>query len=116
HSPHGAHYVVEAERVGVVHRATSIRREAVSCEVYDVDVGGAQGDALLEDLRSLVDQREDAALDNLLGGDLAARDAQLSRGGDDQFVHHRVGDGVAPSRLVAVPAGGGIMAETAHLP
>ena len=41
-------------------------REAVAGEVDDVDVGCALRDAFLEHARALVDQREDAAVDDLL--------------------------------------------------
>ena len=41
---------------------------------------GTGGDALLEDPRALVDHREDHALDDLLGRDRPAVDAEPGRG------------------------------------
>ena len=51
--------LLQADAVGVEHRAAAPGREAVAGQVDDVDVGGAQREALLEDARAFVDQRVD---------------------------------------------------------
>src|SRR5438105_2022524 len=52
----GVQNLVESDGVRVEHRAAAVGREAVAGEVDHVDVGGAQRDALLEDVRALVHQ------------------------------------------------------------
>src|SRR5204863_4860567 len=100
---------------GVVHWPAAPRRKAVSGQVHDVDVGRALSDAFLEDLRSFVDEGKDAALHDFLGGNVAPDDGHLARRGDDQLLHHGIRDGVAPPRLVPVPAGGGLLPDAPHL-
>src|SRR5882762_8167899 len=57
---------LEADLIGVEHRAPAVAREAVTVEVGDVDVARAERDALLEDARTLVDKRPLASLEDLL--------------------------------------------------
>src|SRR6185295_10924426 len=52
----GMQNLVQADRVGVEHRPAAVGREAVAGEVDHVDVGGAQGDALLKDVGAFVHQ------------------------------------------------------------
>src|SRR5690349_629088 len=63
---HAFVHLLQADRVGVEHRPAAIAREAVAREVDDVDVGGAQRVAFFQDLRALVHERVDLALDDLL--------------------------------------------------
>src|SRR5687767_4276602 len=65
-------HFLQPDRVGVEHRPAAVRREAVTREIDHVDVGGAQRDAFLEDVRGLVDQRVDQPLDDLLVGNRAS--------------------------------------------
>ena len=77
---------------------------------------GALGDALFEDARAFVDQREHAALDDLVVADLARRDAALLA--DTASMSSSTtgsGIGVALPGFVAVPAGAGLLAEAAQL-
>src|SRR5690606_20283825 len=60
---------VQADLVGVEHRAAAPARETVAGGVHHVDVAGTQRHALLQQLGTLVDHREDAALDDLLARD-----------------------------------------------
>ena len=76
---------------------------------------GARGDAVLEDVRAFVDQREHQALHDLLVGDLARRDAQLLAVVLDHLVDQLGRDRVALAGLVVVPAGAGLLAEAAQL-
>ena len=81
----------------------------------DVDVAGAQGEALVEDLRALVDQRVEAARHDLVVADRAARDAALRRYAGDQLVDGRIRKRDAAPLFVAVPAGAGLLPEAAPL-
>ena len=62
--------------VRVEHRAAAGAREAVAIAPDHVDVGRAARDALVEDPRALVDERVDAALDDLAIRDRALGDAE----------------------------------------
>src|SRR5690606_2167885 len=70
---------VEADLIGVEHRAAAPPRKSIAGGVYHVDIAGALRHALFEQLRTFVDHREYAALDDLLARDrLAAGDAELA--------------------------------------
>ena len=56
--------LAEAHGVGVKHGTAAPRREAVSVQVHDIDVHGAQREAFAQQLRAFVDQREQAAIDD----------------------------------------------------
>src|SRR5216683_2969262 len=111
----GAHDVEEADGVRMEHRPAAEWREAISRQIHQVDIGGALGDPLLEDERAFVDQREDAALHDLLVADLAARNAGFPGIGDDQLVHDRIGNRVAFSRLISIPTSRGLLSKAPHL-
>jgi hypothetical protein len=76
---------------------------------------GALRDAVFQHLGAFVDERVDAALDDLLVGDLAARDAGFARAVLDQRSHLGIGQRRAAAGFVAVEAGAGLLAEAAHL-
>src|ERR1700676_66458 len=78
--------VLWSGRVAPPHRAATIPREAEAEDPHDVDVAGPQRDAVAEKLRALVDEREHAALDDLLVLDPAALDAEPLRLGGDEVV------------------------------
>jgi hypothetical protein len=61
-------HVGQADGVGVEHRAAAVQREAVAVEIDTSMSEARSGDAFLQDARAFVDQREDAALDDLLIG------------------------------------------------
>src|ERR1051325_11221066 len=54
--------VLEANRVGPEHRAAAVDRPAIAVEPDHVDIARAGRDALVEDLRALVDHRVHHAL------------------------------------------------------
>src|SRR5690606_6946978 len=88
---------------------------AVAREVHHVDVGGAQGDAFLEDARAFVGERIDEALDDLLIGDVPRLCADLLAVGVDDPIDFRIGNRLAPAGFVAVPALAGLLPEAAEL-
>lgn len=55
----------QAETVRPVHGAAAMGGEAVAVNPDHVDVAGARGDALFKKKRAFVDQRAEAALDDL---------------------------------------------------
>src|SRR6266496_538421 len=63
-------HFVQAYGVGIEHRSAAIRRKAIAGEIDHVDVGGAQRDAFLQNVRAFVGKRVDAALDDLVVRDL----------------------------------------------
>src|SRR6185503_193740 len=103
-------HLVQPHGVGVEHRPAAVGRKAVAGEVHHVDVGGAQRDAFLEDLRALVDERVDQPLDDLVVGDLARVDAVVFPVLRDQLVDLRIGDRLAVAGLIEVPALAGLLA------
>ena len=82
HPPHDA---IEAECVGVEHRAAAIARKTISREVDDVEIGGTQRDTFLDDARTFVHQREHAPVDDLVVLDLARLEADLPPVPRNQF-------------------------------
>src|SRR5712692_11602126 len=112
---HIREHPIEPDRVGVEHRPAAPSREAVAGDVDDVDVGGAQRDALLEQLGALVDQRVDGALDDLVVGDRLARHAEPLRLRQDQLFDLGVRQRRAAALVVAVPAGIGLLPVAAPL-
>ena len=75
-----AHDVVQSDLVGIEHGSAAEGRKSISIEVHDVDVGGSLRDAVLDDAGAFIDQRIDAALDDLLRAHGARRDAFLPCG------------------------------------
>ena len=113
-----AHHVVDrlqANQIGPEHRAAAITREAVAVDPDDVDVAGPLCQAFVEDLRPFVDQRIHAPLQDLLVGDLAPGDPLCLGDRDDELLDLRVSDRCPAARLVAMPAGAGLLPETAQL-
>src|SRR5574337_2162620 len=96
---HRLHHVEEAELVGVEHRAAAEQRKAVAGEVDHVDVARAGRDALLQDARGLVDQREHQALHDLFVRNPARRDAFLLAVLLDHLDDQRARDRVALAGL-----------------
>src|SRR5690606_28570898 len=99
---------LETHGVGVEHRTAPVDRPAVTVDPDDVDVRGPDRDAFLKDLGALVDHREDAALEDLLLGDLA----RLLAGLGHEVADDLLGDG-RRTRLavlvVVVVAGAGLL-------
>src|SRR5258707_4267493 len=114
-SLHPPYHRGQAHRVRVEHGAAAEGRESVAREVDEVHVGRPLGDPLVEDLRALVHQCEDAAVDDLVIRDAAARDASLAAVGDDHLVDGGIGEGVAATRLVAIPARARLLPQAALL-
>ena len=76
---HAAEDVGQAElRLRPVHRPAAPRGEAVAEDPHDVDVGGRARDPLVQAAQPLVDERQQAALDELVGG--RRRDAAAALG------------------------------------
>src|SRR5712692_4530560 len=112
---HPAHHAIKPNRVGIEHRPAAEPREAIAGEVNHVDVRSAKGDAFLQDSRPLVHQCENGALDDFFIGDPARGHAYLLPVCGNQLLHRRIGNGVALSRLVAIPTGAGLLSEPAQL-
>src|SRR5712692_4715098 len=113
-TPHRLQDLVQADGVGIKHRPAAIAREAVTVDIDDVDVGCPQCDALLQDICAFVDQRVDAALEDLLVGDFAALDPRLLRGLHNQRLDRGIGNRRAIAGLIAVPACAGLLSEASE--
>src|SRR5713101_3028138 len=99
--------------VGVPHRSAAMRREPVAIHVDDVNVDGAQGVALLQDARTLIDQPINAAIHDLLRGDLPLLDTGFGGPLAHQFGHFGIGNRAALG-VVLIPAGAGFLAVAPH--
>src|SRR5690606_10110570 len=106
-------YLVQADAVGIEHRPTAPSGEAIAVQVDEVDIAGALGDALFEDLCALVDQRVDGAFDDVPLFQLATLDALLARGGGKHRRQLGVFQRRAVARLVAVVSDTGLLPEHA---
>src|SRR5579883_1410777 len=107
--------LVEADRVGIEHRPAAPGGEAIAGEIDHVDIAGAERDTFFEDLRALIHQRIDRALDDLLIRDRLARNPEALRFRDDHLLDLGIRQRCAAALLVAVPAGIGLLAEAALL-
>ena len=76
--------LLQADRVGVEHRAAAEGGEAVAVDVHDVDIDRAECVAFVEDAGPFVDQAVDRPLDDLFLRDRVLLDVPLFHGrGDD---------------------------------
>src|SRR5229473_2594617 len=69
----------DADAVGPVHQPAAVAREAEAVQPHHVDVAGAVGLALFEDLAGFVDRGEQEAVEDLLVGEALLRDPELGR-------------------------------------
>src|SRR5262249_46923916 len=94
----------QADRVAPQHRAPPVERPSVAVDPYDVDVASAQGDALLEDLRSFVDHGIEAALEDLVVAEGTRLEAADLRVFANEIAHHRIDAALAGLGIVVVEA------------
>src|SRR6056297_549934 len=104
------HDLGQADRVGPVHRSATVDGPAVAVHPHHVDVAATDGDALVEDLRALVDHRVQQAFEHLLVGDLTLLDALADGEVLDQLDHVGIRCGGAGVGIV------GVVAATVLLP
>src|SRR5215212_11315025 len=103
--------MAQAHLLAIEHRTAAIDRPAIAVDPDDIDVGGANGDALLQDLRALVDHGIDAALQDLLVRDRPPLDSLPGREVEDDLLHELGGLGIAVL-VVIVEAGTRLLAAT----
>src|SRR5260221_7865271 len=101
--------------VGMEHRPAAIGRKAVAGEVDHVDVGGAQRDAFLEDVRALVGERVHAALDDFVIADLPRLVAHLFAVRGQHLLELGVRDRLSVAGLLAISAPARLLPEPAFL-
>jgi hypothetical protein len=87
--------VLYANGIGVSHRPAAPRRKAIAVQVNNIDVGRAQREAFREILRSLVDERVNAASGDFRCADIASCDARFVGGLFNQRGDCRIGQRVA---------------------
>src|SRR4029453_7674239 len=106
--------LLQTDPVGKEHRAASIAWESISVHVNHVDVSGAQRDSFIQHPRSLVDERVDRSLENLIVAQQFL--ANAGRGGHlvNQLDDIRIGDRLAIA-VVAVPTLPCFLTEPPHL-
>src|SRR6202043_71046 len=95
------------------HGAAAVSGKAVAVEIYEVDIRGSLRDAVLDDAGTFVDERVNAALDDLLRAHVARRDASLPAVFLDDGGDFRIRNRMPRARLVPIPAGAGFLAEAA---
>ena len=110
---HAVEHLLQADRLGIVHRAAAPAREAVARGPDDVDVGGAHHDAFLENLEALVDERIEATLDDLFLGVRNLRDLQFAGALAQDFDRFRIVVALPVALLVFVEALAGLLAVAA---
>lgn len=94
----------KASGISKVHGSSSVDRPAVAIDPDDINVRGASGDALLEDLEALVDEGQHAAPEDLVVRDGSLDDLGLSSTLLDDRCHLRIFDSLSGALLVLVPA------------
>src|SRR5437870_929253 len=112
---HAVANLSQPEGIGPEHRAPAVDGPAVAVDPDDVDVAGAAGDLLVEDLGALVHHRVEETLEDLVIRDRAPREPHGGRHVHDDLFHVGVGDGRTVALVVAVPAGARFLAEPAEL-
>src|SRR6266404_5683593 len=110
---HGGDDGLQPDLVGIPHRAAAPAWEAVAVNGRHVDVGRADGDALFQLLRPLVDHCIDATLDDLLARYLAGREAARLAVSGNEALDFRVRRSGTCIGTIAVPAGAALLAELA---
>src|SRR5260370_23279562 len=106
--------MVQADGVGVEHGTAAPGGESITVEVDDIDVGGAQCDALLQKFGTFIDQCEHAPVYDLFRCNVAALDSSVAGGLLDERLGFRVGRWIA-TLVVLRPAAAGLLAVAAHL-
>src|SRR5262249_13779920 len=91
------------------------QRKPIAVEVDDVDIRGAGGNALVQNLCSLVDQGIHQASDDLIIRDRTPRQLQRTRMLDDQLVYRTRWIGRPIAGSVVVPARATLLAESSSL-
>src|SRR5580693_5778773 len=104
----------QTDCVGVPHWSATIGREAVTVQVDDVNVDGAQSVTFLEDACALIYQRVDAAVDNFFFGNLPLSDTRFHCPFAHQLGDFRIRN-CAAVFVILVPASSGFLAIAAHL-
>src|SRR5256886_9651978 len=105
--------VLEADLVGIEHRAAAVDRPAIAIEPDYVDVARTRRDALFEDARTLVDHRVHHALQDFVVADDALLAAETLQGLVDQLFDLGIGQRRARAALILVVALAGLLAEAA---
>src|SRR5205814_10577625 len=101
----------DADAVGPVHQAAAVAREAEAVEPHHVDVAGAVGFALFEDLAGFVYRGEQEPAQDLLVREAALRHPHFGRLFLDDAGDFGVGMSRAVALFVAEPAGPGLLPE-----
>src|SRR5208282_6892099 len=103
--------VSKPQLIGVKHRSATPDRPTIAVHPDHVDVAGTCGDALFENARTLIDHREDHALDDLLLGDLPAGDARPGRSIENGPLDLGIGQRGTRPRIIAKISLPGLLAE-----
>src|SRR6516225_10269271 len=101
----------KSQAVSVPHGSATVRRETVPVEKDNVDIGGAQRIALLQNARSFVHERIDAPLHNLIGRDGALRNAGFFTPFPEQDWYSRIRFSAALF-IILVPTRASLLAES----
>jgi hypothetical protein len=75
-----------------------------------VDVAGTKGDALLENLRTFVDDGKNRAFDDFLRGNDPLWDAGIPRALPYALNHNRIGNWLAVARPIPIPSSAALLA------
>src|ERR1051326_1518560 len=104
----------QADRVCIPHGAATMRREAITGEIDDVDIDGAQRVAFFKNTRAFIDQRIDKAIDNLFFRDRVLLNTSFSRPLANILFYRGIKNGTA-ILIIFVPACAGFLTIAPHL-
>jgi hypothetical protein len=104
---------VESNAVGIPHRAATIGWESIAVYIDDVQIGGAQGIALLEDARAFIHRRINAAVHDFLRRNFALWDAGPGAPPANERRDFGIGFSTALG-VVFIPAATRLLTETPH--
>src|SRR6516165_8810202 len=101
----------DSHAISVPHGSATVRRETVPVEKDNVDIGGSQRVALLQNARPFVHERIDAPLHNLIGRDGVLGNAGFFSPFLEQDWYSRIRFSAALF-IILVPTRAGLLAES----
>src|SRR6202012_4676210 len=112
-----AHAIVDffqSDAIRIPHRPAAMSGKAIAGKIDNVDIDGTKGETFLQDSRTFIDERVDAAPDDFLRRDWALFDSLLTAPIAHEFRNFRVRN-LTSLVVVAIPACTRLLAKSSHL-
>src|SRR6202041_1459545 len=103
--------MLQADLIGIEHRAAAIDRPAIAIEPDHIDIAGARRDLFFENSRAFIDHRIHHALEDFLVADDAALAPQTLQRLVDQLLDFGIGQRRPRTGFIFVVALAGLLAE-----